>query len=82
MLLVSLPPVPVVRSVFDQLEQLVRLLLVIPESSCEAEHIFFSLLRLTRSTAEAVERPSSVNLLHAVVSRHYNWRKNNFNLEV
>ena len=37
---------PVIRKMFDQIEQLVRLLLTIPSSSAEAERSFSSLRRL------------------------------------
>jgi hypothetical protein len=62
--LVSLPPV--VRSMFDQLEQLVRLLLVIPASSCEAERSFSSLRRLKTYLRSSMlqERLTHCAILH------------------
>jgi hypothetical protein len=62
--LVSLPPV--VRSMFDQLEQLVRLLLVIPASSCEAERSFSSLRRLKAYLQSSMlqERLTHCAILH------------------
>jgi hypothetical protein len=62
--LVSLPPV--IRSMFDQLEQLVRLLLVIPASSCEAERSFSSLRRLKTYLRSSMlqERLTHCAILH------------------
>jgi len=62
--LVSLPAV--VRAMFDQVEQLVRLLLVIPASSCEAERSFSSLRRLKTYLRSSIlqERLTHRAILH------------------
>lgn len=62
--IMSMPSV--VRSLFDQVEQLIRLLLTIPASSAEAERSFSSLRRLKsylRSTMKQ-ERLNHCTILH------------------
>ena len=56
----------VVRSMFDQVEQLVRLLLTIPASSAEAERSFSSLRRLKSylRTTMKQERLNHCTVLH------------------
>jgi hypothetical protein len=65
--IVSMPSV--VRSMFDQVEQLVRLLLTIPASSAEAERSFSSLRRLKSylRTTMKQERLNHCTVLHVHV---------------
>ena len=64
----------VVRSMFDQVEQLVRLLLTIPCSSAEAESSFSSLRRLktyTCATQMSQQRLNHLAVLHVHRDRLY-----------
>ena len=55
-----------VRSLFDQVERLVRLLLVRPVSTCEAERTFSALRRLKRwlRSSMSQKRLNSVAMCH------------------
>ena len=70
---------PVVRSLFDQVEQLVRLLLTIPCSSAEAERSFSSLRRLKTYLRNSM---SQQRLNHLAVLRVHRDRLGSINIDV
>ena len=74
--LISLPAV--VRAIFDQVEQLVRLLLVIPASSCGAARSFSSQRRLKTYLRSSMLQE---RLTHCAILHVHQLHLDNFNID-